>query len=56
VKTLKTHPVLRIINSFVIDSPSPINISYLWNYGSLLGFCLILQIITGVTLAMKNNA
>ena len=28
------------------------NISYLWNFGSLLGLCLVIQIVTGVTLAM----
>jgi len=49
---LKTNPYLSIINSYIIDSPSPINLSYIWNYGSLLGLCLIIQIISGVTLAM----
>lgn len=43
---------MSILNSYLIDSPQPANISYLWNYGSLLGLCLIIQIITGVTLAM----
>jgi hypothetical protein len=52
MKLLKSHPILSIANSFVIDSPSPSNLSYLWNYGSLLGLCLVIQIITGVTLAM----
>ena len=52
MKLLKSHPILSIVNSFVIDSPSPSNLSYLWNYGSLLGVCLVIQIITGVTLAM----
>jgi len=52
VKSLKRNPMLSLINSYVIDSPSPLNISYLWNYGSLLGICLVIQIITGVTLAM----
>jgi ubiquinol-cytochrome c reductase cytochrome b subunit len=36
----------------MIDSPQPSNISYLWNFGSLLGLCLIIQIVTGVTLGM----
>lgn len=49
---MKTHPFLSLVNSYVIDSPSPSNISYLWNYGSLLGLVLIIQIATGVTLAM----
>jgi ubiquinol-cytochrome c reductase cytochrome b subunit len=52
MKLLKSHSILSIVNSFVIDSPSPSNLSYLWNYGSLLGVCLVIQIITGVTLAM----
>jgi ubiquinol-cytochrome c reductase cytochrome b subunit len=52
MRLFKTQPILAMINSYVIDSPSPSNISYLWNYGSLLGFCLVLQIVTGVTLAM----
>jgi hypothetical protein len=52
LKLLKTHPFLSVVNSYVIDSPAPSNISYLWNYGSLLGFVLIIQIVTGVTLAM----
>jgi len=52
MKLLKSHPVLSLANSFLIDSPLPSNITYLWNFGSLLGLCLVIQIITGVTLAM----
>jgi len=52
VRILKSHPLLKMVNSYVIDSPQPSNISYLWNFGSLLAFCLIIQIITGVTLGM----
>ena len=52
MRILKSHPLLHIVNSYVIDSPQPSNISYLWNFGSLLAFCLIIQIITGVTLGM----
>lgn len=52
MRILKNHPLLKIVNSYVIDSPLPSNINYLWNFGSLLGVCLIIQIITGVTLAM----
>lgn len=52
MKILKTHPVLSIANDFFIDSPLPSNITYLWNFGSLLGLCLVIQIVTGVTLAM----
>lgn len=52
MRILKSHPLLKIVNSYIIDSPQPSNISYLWNFGSLLAVCLIIQIITGVTLAM----
>lgn len=47
-----THPILKIVNSAVIDLPAPINISIWWNYGSLLGLCLALQILTGLFLAI----
>jgi ubiquinol-cytochrome c reductase cytochrome b subunit len=52
VRLLKGNVVLRLVNSYLVDSPQPANISYLWNFGSLLGVCLILQILTGVFLAM----
>jgi ubiquinol-cytochrome c reductase cytochrome b subunit len=52
MKLLKAHPLLSLVNSYLIDSPAPSNITYIWNFGSLLGSCLVLQIITGVTLAM----
>ena len=52
MRILKSHPLLKMVNSYVIDSPQPSNLSYLWNFGSLLAFCLIIQIITGVTLGM----
>nr|BAN04945.1 cytochrome b [Cynops pyrrhogaster] len=54
--TRKTHPMLKIINSSFIDLPTPSNISYWWNFGSLLGICLITQIITGLFLAMHYTA
>jgi len=55
LRILKNHPFLKLANSYVVDSPQPSNLSYLWNFGSLLAFCLIIQIITGVTLAMHYN-
>ena len=53
MRFLKSHPLFRIANSYFIDSPQPANISYLWNFGSLLGLCLVLQLLTGIFLAMK---
>jgi len=52
MRLLKGHVILRLVNYYLVDSPQPANISYLWNFGSLLGACLILQILTGVFLAM----
>nr|AOY39407.1 cytochrome b [Rhysodes sp. BMNH-844233] len=47
-----THPIMKLINQSLIDLPLPSNISLWWNYGSLLGICLMIQIITGIFLAM----
>nr|ACS16094.1 cytochrome b [Ophisops elegans] len=52
----KHHPILKIINSSFIDLPTPPNISAWWNFGSLLGMCLIIQTITGLFLAMHYTA
>uniref|UniRef100_A0A348B064 Cytochrome b n=3 Tax=Cheilio inermis TaxID=241273 RepID=A0A348B064_CHEIN len=52
----KTHPLLKIVNSALIDLPAPSNISVWWNFGSLLGLCLALQIATGLFLAMHYTA
>ena len=52
MRLLKTHVLLRFLNSYVVDNPEPANISYMWNFGSLLGICLIIQILTGAFLAM----
>ncbi len=48
----KENPIFSPINSALVDLPSPSSISYMWNFGFLLGFCLIVQIITGIFLAM----
>ena len=52
----KENPIFSPINSMVIDLPSPSSISYFWNFGSLLGFCLAIQILTGIFLAMHYCA
>nr|AST14951.1 cytochrome b [Callosobruchus chinensis]ATL15421.1 cytochrome b [Callosobruchus chinensis] len=48
----KTHPLIKIFNNSLIDLPTPSSITSMWNFGSLLGLCLMLQIITGIFLAM----
>nr|WRV02071.1 cytochrome b [Hemiechinus auritus]WRV02072.1 cytochrome b [Hemiechinus auritus]WRV02073.1 cytochrome b [Hemiechinus auritus]WRV02074.1 cytochrome b [Hemiechinus auritus]WRV02075.1 cytochrome b [Hemiechinus auritus] len=52
----KKHPLMKIINNSFIDLPTPSNISSWWNFGSLLGLCLITQIITGLFLAMHYTS
>nr|AFO85192.1 cytochrome b [Prinia erythroptera] len=52
----KNHPLLKVINDALIDLPTPSNISSWWNFGSLLGVCLITQIVTGLLLAMHYTA
>nr|QEG03292.1 cytochrome b [Crocidura tanakae] len=52
----KTHPLMKIVNSSFIDLPAPSNISSWWNFGSLLGICLIAQILTGLFLAMHYTS
>nr|QFK69046.1 cytochrome b [Phymatostetha semele] len=44
--------LLKILNSTLIDLPTPINLSSWWNLGSILGMCLSIQLITGIFLAM----
>lgn len=52
MRILKKNPILTIFNSYLVDSPQPSTISYLWNFGSLLGLCLVSQIVSGILLAM----
>nr|O79936.1 RecName: Full=Cytochrome b; AltName: Full=Complex III subunit 3; AltName: Full=Complex III subunit III; AltName: Full=Cytochrome b-c1 complex subunit 3; AltName: Full=Ubiquinol-cytochrome-c reductase complex cytochrome b subunit [Pharomachrus antisianus]AAC35385.1 cytochrome b [Pharomachrus antisianus] len=52
----KHHPLLKMINNSLIDLPTPSNISAWWNFGSLLGICLITQILTGLLLAAHYTA
>lgn len=47
-----THPLIKIINSSLVDLPAPLNISIWWNYGSLLGLCLVIQTATGLFLSI----
>ena len=45
-------PILKIINNSLVDLPTPSNISAWWNFGSLLGLCLVIQVLTGIFLAI----
>nr|ACR40529.1 cytochrome b [Astyanax mexicanus] len=52
----KKHPLLKIANDALIDLPAPLNISAWWNFGSLLLLCLVMQILTGLFLAMHYTS
>nr|QID48469.1 cytochrome b [Systolederus spicupennis] len=52
----KNLKLIQIINNTLIDLPTPSNISMWWNFGSLLGLCLVIQITTGLFLAMHYTA
>nr|AAO26575.1 cytochrome b [Ameiurus melas] len=54
--TRKTHPLFKIANNALIDLPAPSNISAWWNFGSLLLLCLMMQILTGLFLAMHYTS
>lgn len=44
--------ILSFVDSHIINYPTPINLNYLWSFGSAAGICLVIQILTGVFLAM----
>lgn len=48
---LKYNSIMKIFNNYLYDSLLPNNISYLYNFGSLLGFFLVVQIVSGILLA-----
>nr|ALA09980.1 cytochrome b [Tanichthys albonubes] len=52
----KTPLLMKIANNALVDLPTPSNISAWWNFGSLLGLCLITQILTGLFLAMHYTS
>nr|YP_009298331.1 cytochrome b [Saccharomyces kudriavzevii]AOM68295.1 cytochrome b [Saccharomyces kudriavzevii]AOT85202.1 Cobp [Saccharomyces kudriavzevii] len=52
----KSNVYLSLVNSYVIDSPQPSSINYWWNMGSLLGLCLVIQIVTGIFMAMHYSS
>nr|ARH54193.1 cytochrome b [Coleoptera sp. 1 AH-2016] len=53
---MKTSPMMKIFNSSLVNLPTPSNISTMWNFGSLLGLCLLIQIMTGIFLSMHYCA
>lgn len=50
------YPLTSFISSHIIDYPTPLNLNYMWSFGSAAGICLVIQIITGIFLAMFYTA
>ena len=46
------NPILAVLNNHLVDYPTPINQNYFFGFGSLAGLMLVIQIITGIFLAM----
>ncbi len=45
-------PIFSLLDSALGSYPAPKNLNYWWNFGSLAGICLVIQLITGIFLAM----
>nr|AOY39511.1 cytochrome b [Scolytinae sp. BMNH 1039990] len=52
MKIMKKNPLYTMMNQSFINLPTPSNITTMWNFGSMLGLCLSMQILTGIFLAM----
>nr|QWC53813.1 cytochrome b [Concaveplana rufolineata] len=52
----KSDPLIKIINYSLIDLPAPLNLSSWWNFGSILGLCLMIQMISGILLSMHYTS
>jgi quinol-cytochrome oxidoreductase complex cytochrome b subunit len=50
--SLWRQPLLSVVNEHIVVYPTPSNLNISWNWGSLAGICLVVQIVTGVLLAM----
>ena len=51
----KNH-ILAFVDSHIINYPTPINLNYMWSFGSTAGICLGIQILTGIFLAMHYSS
>lgn len=50
------HKLLKIVNNALYDLPAPVNLRVWWNFGSLLGLCLVVQLFTGFLLSIHYTA
>lgn len=45
-------PYINVLHHSIVEYPTPSNLTYMWNFGSLAGICLVVQLLTGIFLAM----
>jgi len=46
------NSIVAFADSHIINYPTPVNLNYMWSFGSTAGICLVIQIVTGIFLAM----
>jgi quinol-cytochrome oxidoreductase complex cytochrome b subunit len=51
-RVLLKDPLVAFVNSHIVDYPTPSNLNYFWSFGSMGGIILVVQIISGILLAM----
>jgi ubiquinol-cytochrome c reductase cytochrome b/c1 subunit len=49
-------PVIRMAHETILEYPTPRNLNYMWTFGGILTVCLVIQIVTGIVLAMHYAA
>jgi ubiquinol-cytochrome c reductase cytochrome b subunit len=54
--SLAKQPLVSVLNDHLIEYPTPSNLNYWWGFGSLAGICLVIQLATGIFLAMHYCA
>nr|WEL36005.1 apocytochrome b [Phaeocystis rex] len=52
ILSIKQHSLFQLINSHLVDYPTPSNLTLFWNYGFLAAMCLVTQLLSGIALAM----
>lgn len=50
------HPIKATIENTLVNLPTPTSISYIWNWGSILGVNLTVQILSGILLSSHYNS
>lgn len=52
MRFVRRNVLARFVFSNLVEYPAPFTLNYFWNYGVLAGMFLMVQIVTGIMLAM----